>query len=74
MSDTKKRYVGPSGAVFVPGGRVDDVTISDKVKAGEWRLATDAEVSKFLGAHPPQEPKAQEPSQRGRRRAAADEE
>lgn len=52
MSDKKKRYVGTSGAMFVPGGRVDEVTIANKVKAGEWRLATEDEVSKFLGTHP----------------------
>ena len=74
MSSNSARYIGQGGAMFVPGGRVDDVTIADKVKAGEWRLATDAEVATFLGAHPPQEPKVQEPGQRGRRRAAAEEE
>lgn len=52
MAENKVRYVTAGGALFVPGGRVDAATIAGKVAAGEWRLASGAEVSAFLGTHP----------------------
>ncbi len=64
----KTRYVTAGGALFVPGGRVDEHTIAGKVAAGEWRLATKDEVAKFLGTHPPK------PAKREARRPANDEE
>jgi hypothetical protein len=35
MAD-KRRFRGPSGAVFVPHETVDEVTIKTLVDAGEW--------------------------------------
>jgi hypothetical protein len=40
MAD-KRRFRGPSGAVFVPHETVDEVTIKTLVEAGEWTPVED---------------------------------
>ncbi len=32
----KVRYVGPSGAVFVPSSTIDEQTINARLESGEW--------------------------------------
>lgn len=50
MTD-KRRFVGPSGGVFVPHPTVDEVSIATAVASGEWtpvveKLATPQPVKK----------------------------
>jgi hypothetical protein len=53
------RYVGPSGALFVP--KVDRDTLKGQIQSGEWRRATADEVKRFLEDGTHAEPTRQAP-------------
>lgn len=47
-----RRFVGPSGAVFVPHSLIDEVTIARNVEAGEWTPVEPRPVKKAAPAPP----------------------
>ena len=47
-----RRFVGPSGAVFVPHQLIDEDTIQSKVDSGEWTPVVEKSSAKKAASKP----------------------